>query len=49
MSSSLKYYDSCPECDSLNVKVCGEINVNGVNHIELVCRECGADWADLNE
>lgn len=49
MSNDLKYYDSCPECDSLNVKVCGSVVVAGISHMEIVCRDCGADWVDFDE
>lgn len=49
MSTSVKYYDSCPECDSLNVKICGEEHDGENKYLTLVCKDCGADWVDINE
>lgn len=39
------YFDSCPECDSLNVEVVDEEK----NILTVCCRECGADWVDFSE
>lgn len=43
------YWDSCPECDSLNLKVFDEHEVQGVLHWTVECRDCGADWEDADE
>lgn len=39
------YYDTCPECDGMNVRITDEMD-DGM--IRLYCYECGAEWDDYD-
>lgn len=47
-SSKNAYFDSCPECDSLNVRIVGEISPESETSL-IECRDCGCDWEDWVE
>lgn len=44
------YNDTCPFCDSLNVRV-GDLIKDLEDSIEFTvfCRDCGEDWNELEE
>lgn len=51
MSNENVYIDSCPECDSLDVRVFGDRikKTSNMVEIEVRCQECGASWFDYLE
>lgn len=48
MPKTLSYWDSCPECDSLSIKIEGEYKdpATQEQRVLLFCRNCGAEWED---
>lgn len=46
MTTSNSYWDSCPECDSLDLKIEEDRNEEEDSFIWIYCRECGADWKE---
>lgn len=43
----MSYYESCLECNSLNVEVVSEEpGDDGIIEYYVLCRDCGADWYD---
>lgn len=49
-SSDLKYIDNCPECESWNIRVLGNIiTKDNESKLEIKCQDCGAGWLDYVE
>lgn len=44
--NNIAYFDTCPECDSMNLRITDEL---GEGRILVICYECGADWEDIQE
>lgn len=40
------FYDTCPECDSLNVNVSDEEKHSNQIMLKVSCYDCGATWRD---
>lgn len=41
------YWESCLECNSLNIDVVNEEpGDDGIIELYIICRDCGADWYD---
>ena len=45
----IKYYESCSECDGLDLAIRNPRIDNGNQYFTVVCRDCGAVWEDFNE
>lgn len=43
---TIAYYDSCPECDSMNTRIT-EDNEDGT--FLVYCYDCGAEWEDSSD
>ena len=39
------YYESCPECDSLNIRIAEE----GLESFTVLCYDCGFEWEDWDD
>ena len=45
----VSYYESCPDCDSLNVEVVSYEYVESRFELNVLCRDCGSDWIDWSQ
>lgn len=52
MQFSSDFIDSCPECDSLNIRAVDTMPISSEEleqtdwPVEVYCQDCGADWRD---